>query len=118
MSAIELEEKHTTMTKPDASASQQSKVCQQNILFFIEFHSIFNLNISLFPYKLQGFFLGFFVGFMMIFWVWLPTVSHKQKLGIMTGLCCHLVLKLAQDTSAVEDRTAVVDLMQEISDGY
>ena len=65
-----------------------------------------------------GFFLGFFVGFMMVFWVWLPTVSHKQKLGILTGLCCHLVLKLAQDTSAVEDRTAVVDLMQEISDGY
>lgn len=30
-----------------------------------------------------GFMLGFFVGFFMLLWVWIPSVPHKQKLGIM-----------------------------------
>jgi len=54
---------------------------------------------------LWGFFLGFFVGFMMIFWVWLPTVPHKQKMGILSGICFHLLLNLLQQEKYVEDGT-------------
>jgi len=45
-----------------------------------------------------GFVLGYFLGFMMMFWVWLPTVPHKQKLGILTGLCCQLGFKMLSET--------------------
>ncbi len=62
-------------------------------------------------------FSGFFVGCMMVFWVSLPSLSNNQKLGMFIGLCRHIV-RIAQDTSAVEDHTAVVDLMQEVSGGY
>mmetsp|Transcript_2485 Transcript_2485/g.3818 ORF Transcript_2485/g.3818 Transcript_2485/m.3818 type:complete len:329 (+) Transcript_2485:114-1100(+) len=37
-----------------------------------------------------GFVLGYFIGFMMMFWVWMPTVPHRQKLGILTGICFHM----------------------------
>jgi hypothetical protein len=41
---------------------------------------------------LWGFMLGFFVGFIMLVWVWMPTVPHKQKLGILTGISLQLAL--------------------------
>lgn len=43
-----------------------------------------------------GFTLGFFVGFMMMFFVWMPTVPHKQKLGILTGISLKLALSMLQ----------------------
>jgi len=52
---------------------------------------------------LWGFILGFFVGFFMIFWVWMPTVPHKQKLGIMTGVCFQLVLNFLKNEDIVLD---------------
>ncbi|GMH61862.1 hypothetical protein TrLO_g9130 [Triparma laevis f. longispina] len=33
-----------------------------------------------------GFILGFFVGFFLLFWIWMPSVSHRQKLGILAGI--------------------------------
>lgn len=45
---------------------------------------------------LWGFLLGFFVGFLMLVWVWMPTVPHKQKLGILTGISVQLALSLFQ----------------------
>ena len=39
-----------------------------------------------------GFCLGFFVGVISLVWVWIPTVSHKKKLGILTGICFQLLL--------------------------
>ncbi|OEU20144.1 hypothetical protein FRACYDRAFT_236214 [Fragilariopsis cylindrus CCMP1102] len=33
-----------------------------------------------------GFCLGFFVGIIGLVWVWVPTVPHKQKIGILTGI--------------------------------
>ncbi len=41
-----------------------------------------------------GFLLGFFVGFIMLFWVWMPTVPHKQKIGIICGISFQLALNL------------------------
>lgn len=41
-----------------------------------------------------GFMLGFFVGFLMLLWVWMPTVPHKQKLGILTGISLQLAFGL------------------------
>jgi hypothetical protein len=44
-----------------------------------------------------GFLLGFFVGFLMLLWVWMPTVPHKQKLGILAGYSFHLGLGMLQN---------------------
>lgn len=41
-----------------------------------------------------GFVLGYFIGFMMMFWVWIPTVPHRQKLGILTGICFHMGMNI------------------------
>jgi hypothetical protein len=41
-----------------------------------------------------GFVLGYFVGFLMMLWVWMPTVPHKQKLGILTGISFHMAVGL------------------------
>jgi hypothetical protein len=41
--------------------------------------------------------LGFFVGFPMIMWVWLPTIPHRQKLGILVGISFQLALDLFQE---------------------
>jgi hypothetical protein len=41
-----------------------------------------------------GFLLGFFVGFLMLVWVWMPSVPHKQKLGILTGISLQLAFSL------------------------
>jgi len=39
-----------------------------------------------------GFCLGFFVGLLSLVWVWIPTVPHKKKLGILTGICFQVLL--------------------------
>lgn len=44
-----------------------------------------------------GFMLGFFVGFVMLIWVWMPTIPHKQKLGILTGISFQLALNVVQE---------------------
>jgi|EP00979_Chaetoceros_neogracilis_P010760 hypothetical protein len=38
-------------------------------------------------------------GFMMMFWVWMPTVPHRQKLGILTGICFHMGLNIMNGDS-------------------
>ena len=48
---------------------------------------------------LWGFMLGFFVGFLMLIWIWLPTVPHKQKLGILTGYSFHLALGMLKGSN-------------------
>ena len=53
-----------------------------------------------------GFLLGFFVGFLMLVWVWMPSVPHKQKLGILTGISLQLALSLLRakdDDETMED---------------
>lgn len=50
-----------------------------------------------------GFLLGFFVGFIMLFWVWMPTVPHRQKLGILTGICFHMALRMIKENENGED---------------
>lgn len=40
-----------------------------------------------------GFFLGFFIGIIGLVWVWMPSIPHKQKLGILTGICFQLILE-------------------------
>ena len=43
-----------------------------------------------------GFVLGFSFGFMTMFILWLPTVSHKQRVGILSGFCFHMMLKILE----------------------
>jgi DUF2407 C-terminal domain/Ubiquitin family len=56
-----------------------------------------------------GFVLGFFVGFLMLFWVWMPTVPHKQKLGILTGISFQLALGMMKsaDDDYSDDTTGL-----------
>jgi hypothetical protein len=54
-----------------------------------------------------GFTLGYFVGFFMMFWVWMPTVPHRQKLGILTGICFHMAANVFNgDADLVSTSTA------------
>mmetsp|Transcript_30424 Transcript_30424/g.64407 ORF Transcript_30424/g.64407 Transcript_30424/m.64407 type:complete len:628 (-) Transcript_30424:2393-4276(-) len=48
-----------------------------------------------------GFILGFFVGWIMIFWVWMPTVPYKQKIGIISGISFQLSLNLLRKSQGV-----------------
>jgi hypothetical protein len=50
-----------------------------------------------------GFMLGFFVGFLMLVWVWMPTVPHKQKLGILTGISLQLALGMLKGGDRGDD---------------
>lgn len=51
----------------------------------------------------MGFALGFFVGFMMMLWVWMPTVKHRTKVGILTGICFHMGMSiLNRDNGGIE----------------
>ena len=43
---------------------------------------------------LYGFIMGYFIGFFMMFWVWMPTVSHRQKMGILIGICVHMAVNV------------------------
>jgi hypothetical protein len=52
---------------------------------------------------LWGFMLGFFVGFLMLVWVWMPTVPHKQKLGILTGISLQLALGMLKNSEHNDD---------------
>ncbi len=49
-----------------------------------------------------GFCLGYFVGFFMMFWVWMPTVPHRQKLGILTGICFQMAMNIINANDAVD----------------
>jgi hypothetical protein len=51
---------------------------------------------------LWGFILGFFVGFIMLFWVWMPTVPHKQKIGIISGVICQLGLNVLRKSGEAD----------------
>jgi hypothetical protein len=51
-----------------------------------------------------GFCLGFFVGVISLVWVWMPTIPHKQKLGILTGICFQIIL----ETSTKENYEDVI----------
>ena len=50
-----------------------------------------------------GFILGFFVGFIMLFWVWMPSVPHKQKIGIILGISAQLGLNLVRKGGRDDD---------------
>mmetsp|Transcript_20813 Transcript_20813/g.43000 ORF Transcript_20813/g.43000 Transcript_20813/m.43000 type:complete len:611 (-) Transcript_20813:214-2046(-) len=50
-----------------------------------------------------GFILGFFVGYIMLFWVWMPTVPHKQKIGIISGISFHSGLNLLRKSGRAGD---------------
>lgn len=51
-----------------------------------------------------GFMLGFFVGSVMLIWVWMPTVPHRQKIGILTGIAFQFAMNiLGQDQGDLFD---------------
>lgn len=56
-----------------------------------------------------GFLLGFFVGFFMLVYVWVPTVPHKQKLGILAGISFQLALNFLKDPNGVDGEDFVED---------
>lgn len=50
-----------------------------------------------------GFLLGFFVGFIMLFWVWMPSVPHRQKIGIILGISAQLGINLLRKGGRGDD---------------
>jgi DUF2407 C-terminal domain len=60
-----------------------------------------------------GFFLGFCVGFFMLLWVWMPTVPHKQKLGILTGYSFHLALGMFRAGHKTPSSSSLLSLSEE-----
>jgi hypothetical protein len=50
-----------------------------------------------------GFLLGFFVGFIMLFWVWMPSVPHRQKIGIILGISAQLGINLLRKSGRGDD---------------
>ena len=50
-----------------------------------------------------GFLLGFLVGLLMLVWVWMPSVPHKQKLGILTGISFQLALSMLRSSGGVDE---------------
>ena len=39
----------------------------------------------------------------MLVWVWMPSVPHKQKLGILTGISFQLAITMLRTSGDVED---------------
>ena len=37
--------------------------------------------------------MGFLLGFIMLLYLWERSVSHRQKMGILTGASCQIVGK-------------------------
>ena len=43
---------------------------------------------------IYGFLFGSMVGSCMLLWIWIPTVSYKQKLGILFGYALHITMNM------------------------
>ena len=43
----------------------------------------------------SGFFLGLVLGFLSILWLYSPSLSRKQRLGILLGLVANLLMTLS-----------------------
>jgi hypothetical protein len=56
-----------------------------------------------------GFVLGYCVGFLMMLWVWVPTVTQRQKMGILCGISFQLALGLLRsvDNDHLDDASAI-----------
>jgi hypothetical protein len=50
----------------------------------------------------RGFLLGFFVGLVSLVWVWMPTVPHKQKIGILAGISFQLAMNVLRQENEDE----------------
>ena len=46
--------------------------------------------------------MGFVLGFIMLFWLWERSVSHRQKMGILTGVTAQLSMKFVRARLAEE----------------
>ena len=49
-----------------------------------------------------GFVFGYSFGFMTMFFLWLPTVPHKQRVGILSGFCFHMMMRILERGSRLD----------------
>ena len=52
---------------------------------------------------LWGFLLGFFLGNILFFWALVPSVPHKQRLGLIAGMCFHTMMRNKSDDDVLDD---------------
>ena len=52
---------------------------------------------------LWGFLLGFFLGNILFFWALVPSVPHKQRLGLIAGMCFHSMMRNKSDDDVLGD---------------
>ena len=50
-----------------------------------------------------GFLLGFFLGNILFFWALVPSVPHKQRLGLIAGMVFHSMMRNRSDDMIVDD---------------
>ena len=50
---------------------------------------------------IRGFILGYLFGVLMTFYLWIPAVPQRQKLGIMTGLLVQVGFSVLRDSGEV-----------------
>ena len=52
---------------------------------------------------LWGFLLGFFLGNILFFWALVPSVPHKQRLGLIAGMCFHSMMRNKESDDVLDD---------------
>lgn len=48
--------------------------------------------VALLFFSCVGFVLGSFLGVIMLIWLWQPRGSRRQKLGMLSPVCLHIVV--------------------------
>lgn len=51
-----------------------------------------------------GFMLGYFVGSIILIWVWRPNITHRQKIGILTGISFKLLMTVLGQQQIEEEQ--------------
>ena len=54
-----------------------------------------------------GIVLGYSFGFMTMFIIWLPTVPHKQRVGILCGFCFHMMIRILEQQQQQQQQQLV-----------
>jgi len=56
-----------------------------------------------------GFIFGSMVGSGMLLWIWIPTVSYKQKIGILFGFALHITMNMVHKSLHPDDYDRLPD---------
>jgi hypothetical protein len=64
-----------------------------------------------------GFLMGFLLGVIMLFWIW-EQGPYRQKMGIMSGVCCQLALRYMKRSFDASASDGSVTAEPDVAPGY